>query len=123
MKLKISKERTIKEIQQEFCLQYPYLKLAFYESPHGVGQVSLSDELIDPKLTIGEVGNCNKEAFIPMDGKQKVGDFEQLFLATCGLNVQVLRKSYGKWLQTWATDIWNLEEQNNRGRVMGDRRA
>jgi hypothetical protein len=51
----------------------------------------------------------------------KVGAFEQLFHESFGLNVQVFRKSYGKWLQTWATDVWSLKEQNQRGQILGHR--
>lgn len=123
MKLKISKYRRIAEIQKAFRQQYPYLKLVFYKIPHNSGETSTKEEVLDAQRTIGEVGTCNHIAYISMSPQQKVGDFEQIFATACGLNVQVFRKSYGKWLQTWATDIWTLEEQNNRGRIMGDRRA
>ena len=48
----------------------------------------------------------------------KVGTFEQIMFDMFGLNVQVFRKSYNEWLQTWSTDMWSLEEQNRRGRIM-----
>ncbi len=47
-----------------------------------------------------------------LDKTMSIGDFEQLFKEKFDLNVQVYRISHSKWLQTWVTDVWTLEEQN-----------
>ena len=123
MKMKISKDRKLKDLQEEFSSYFPFLRIEFYSKPHGMGFASSDNEMLDSNLTVGEVCDLSALGYMPLHGHQKVGDFEQLFAKTFGLNVQVLRKSYGKWLQTWATDIWTIEEQNNRGRIMGNKTA
>ncbi len=119
--MKISKEKTLQDLQLEFNKYYPYLTIEFYKNPHEYGKSSEEEERLNPKLKVGDLRKSDTNGYIPMHSYQKVGRFEQLFAKTFGLYVQVFRKSYGKWLQTWATDMWTLEEQNNRGRIMGDK--
>ncbi len=121
--MKISKNRRLKDLQNEFSSFFPFLRIEFYRNPHLEGMSSDKNEVLDPELKVGEVCDLYTFGFMPLNGYQKVGNFEQLFAKTFGLNVQVFRKSYGKWLQTWATDIWTLEEQNDRGRIMGNKTA
>lgn len=58
---------------------------------------------------------------ITMNGEISVGVFEKMLEDRFGLFIQVYRKSYGTWLQTWATDMWTLDEQNNRGKILGEK--
>jgi hypothetical protein len=58
---------------------------------------------------------------IPLEKDQKTSEFEYILAKNYGLNIQVFRKSYGTWLQTWATDGWTLQEQNDRSAKMGDK--
>jgi hypothetical protein len=121
--MKISNDRKLGDLQEEFNNHFPFLRIEFFNKPHEVGVASEDSEILDSDLIIGELRHLPTSGFIPLDGNQKVGDFEQLFAKAFGLNVQVYRKSHGKWLQTWATDIWTIEEQNNRGRIMGNKIA
>lgn len=119
--MKIYNAKQLKNLQTEFNQVFPYLKIEFFSKPHEDGNGSNEADILDSELTIGEVRDSNINGFIPMDGKIPVGIFEKLFQNNFGLYVQVYRKSHGKWLQTWVTDVWTLEEQNNRGRVLGDK--
>ncbi len=121
--MKISNDRKLKDLQTEFNQRYPFLQLAFFQSEQPFGQISADATRLDPELTIGQIQPITGISYIPLNSDQKVGDLELYFARAFGLHVQVYRKSYGKWLQTWATDIWTLEEQNNRGRIMGDKCA
>lgn len=119
--MKISSEMRLRELQNEFNAHFPHLRIEFYGPAHKEGKPSGEAGKLDPELTVQQVRGVPLYGYMPLNGYQKVGAFEQLFARTFGLNVQVFRRSYGKWLQTWATDIWTLDEQNNRGRIMGDR--
>ena len=119
--MKITNDKKLKTLQEEFNRIYPYLMIKFYSKPHEFGESSSDSFLLDEELTIGEVRNKNTIGYMTMDENLPVGMFEKMFEKTFGLYIQVYRKSYGKWLQTWATDIWTLGEQNHRGKVLGNR--
>ena len=117
--MEISDKKRLKDLQEEFNRQFPFLQLEFYASSHEEGKPSGEDNLLRNDLLVGEVRDKHNNGHFRIDGDMKVGAFEQLFYQLFGLNVQVFRKSYGKWLQTWATDIWSLNEQNRRGQILG----
>lgn len=119
--MKITNERKLKELQKEFNRIYPYLNIQFYSKPHVVGESSSDADQLDNELTIGKVRDKNTVGFMNLDGRLSVGEFEKMFEMTFGLNVQVYRKARDKWLQTWATDVWTLAEQNHRGQILGSR--
>ncbi len=120
-KMKINNSKQLKDLQKEFNQVFPYLKIEFFRKPHDEGNGSNEADILDIELTVEEVRDNNTEGFIPTDGAIPVGVFEKLFQDNFGLNVQVYRKSHGNWLQTWVTDVWTLEEQNNRGKILGNK--
>ena len=119
--VEISDKKRLIDLQEEFNRQFPFLQLEFYSKPHAEGQASSENDLLKNDLLVGDVREMHNSGHFNIDGNMKVGDFENLFYQLFGLNVQVFRKSYGKWLQTWATDIWSLNEQNRRGQILGNR--
>ncbi len=119
--MKISNERKIKDLQKEFSQQFPFLQIRFFKEPIDFGQMLKKNEELNPELSLGKIRMKKNVGIMPMSGDQKVGNFEQQFSKSYGLNVQVYRKSYSQWLQTWATDVWTLSEQNERSRIMGNK--
>jgi len=119
--VEISDNKKLKDLQSDFNRQFPFLHLEFYSKPHEDGKPSSESDLLQNDLLVGDVRDVHNNGHFAIDGNMKVGAFEQLFRDLFGLNVQVFRKSYGKWLQTWATDIWSLNEQNWRGEILGNR--
>lgn len=113
--MKISDDRTIRSIQEEFNSKFPYLKLEFYNKPHEIGEGSQKQSLIDADKTIGAVRTIHTEGDLSINGHLKVGTLEQNFTDMYGLNVQIFRDSNGLWLQTTSTDDWTLADQNRRG--------
>ncbi|MDB4414761.1 hypothetical protein N9272_00065 [bacterium] len=111
----------LKDLQYEFNFAFPYLKIEFFSKYHKEGNGSNEQDILDNSLTIGEIRNSINDGFIPLNGDISVSVFENLFKDNFNLYVQVYRKSHGKWLQTWVTDIWTLDEQNNRGKILGDK--
>lgn len=118
--MQIYNTKQLKELQEEFKNTFPFLKIEFFSQPHEIQEDSDEKYLLDNKLTVGEVSNKNITGFLPLNEEMPVGVFEKLFESSFDLNVQVYRKSHGKWLQTWASDIWTLREQNNRSKILGD---
>ncbi|MEM6963322.1 MAG: hypothetical protein AAF573_01065 [Bacteroidota bacterium] len=118
--MKIHNKRRLRDLQEEFHQIFPYLKIEFFRKPHQEGIGSDEEEKLNPELLVGMVRQNHSIGIMPTNGDLTVGAFEQALEATFGLYVQVYRKSHGKWLQTWVTDIWTLAEQNNRGKVIGE---
>lgn len=119
--MKINNSKQLKDLQNEFNQVFPYLKIEFFCKPHEEGNGSDEADILNSELTVGEVRNNETDGFMPMNGALPVGVFENLLKDNFGLYAQVYRRSHGKWLQTWVTDIWTLEEQNNRGKILGDK--
>lgn len=118
--MQIHNSKQLKELQAEFNNTFPYLKIEFFSQPHEEGEGSDEKDLLDNQLTVGEVRKKNMAGFLSLNKDMPVGIFEQIFQSSFDLHVQVYRKSHGRWLQTWASDLWTLGEQNNRGKVLGD---
>ncbi len=119
--MKIANNRTLKDLQNDFQKAFPYLKIEFYKSSHHYGEETPKEQVLDPASTIGTVRTMDNYGILNLDENQQTSEFEKLLSKLYGLNVQVFRKSYGKWLQTWATDNWTLKEQNDRSAKMGDK--
>ena len=119
--MKIANERTLKDLQEDFQKAFPFLKIEFYKSGHKIGEDNNKEEALDLSLLVGDVRALNNYGLMTIDQDLKTGEFEKLFAQIYGLNVQVFRKSYGEWLQTWATDNWTLKEQNERSAKLGDK--
>lgn len=118
--MKIHNQRFLKDLKGDFNKTFPYLKLEFFKYPHEVGTASEENEKLDPRLQVGTVRKNSATGEVQLDGKMRVADFEKKMRTEFGLNVQVYRKEHGKWLQSSVTDVWSLEDQNNRSKVMGD---
>lgn len=119
--MKITNNRTLADLQKDFEKLFPFLQINFYDTTYQRGRSCNKLHLLDPKLTVGSVRGNTNTGYFTIDEEMAVGTFEQLLWDLYGLHVQVFRKSYGKWLQTWATDNWSLRDQNHRSEIMGDK--
>jgi len=109
----VNKQKSLKQIQEEFQNLFPFLKIEFYSGSHKKGEGSDQKKKLDNNLTVGEVSrHTGNESSITIDGSMKVSEFEKKFKDTLGLSVQVFRRSNNLWLQTTITDGWSLSKQN-----------
>ena len=113
--MKITDDKKLIEVQEQFQALFPYLKIEFYAGRHAPGEGSRAEEALAPQLTIGEVRSVQKEGDLNITGDLEVRKLEQLFYEDYGLNVQVFRQSGHLWMQTSATDHWPLDKQNRKG--------
>ena len=114
--MKISGETKLKDLKLAFREVFPNLKIEFYSSPHQNGEGTSEEYLLDDSLRVRSGTGKAQPGYISLNEKMKVGDFESIFREQFGLNAQVFRRTYQGWLQTWASDTWTLEEQNNRAK-------
>ncbi|NNC85587.1 MAG: hypothetical protein HKO56_04110 [Bacteroidia bacterium] len=114
--MQIQASQTLADIQKVFNDTYPYLKLEFFNKPHGVGDGSPKKDMMNTDLSIDECSSKEKSGNINIDSSVKASEIEQSFMDVFGLSVQVFRLSGDVWLETTTTDNWTLEEQNQSGK-------
>ena len=120
--MQISNNRQLIDLKDDFEKKFPFLKIRFHNTPYQDKRSCNDAHLLNSKAQIGEVRNQTNFGFYTLDEDMPVGTFEQEIWNLFGLHVQVFRKSYGKWLQTWATDNLTLKEQNDRSKILGDKK-
>lgn len=113
MKILISKNKTIYDLQLAFNKEYPFLKLEFYRPANG-SLVPGKKHL--PQATLLEAAGLKNSGEIEIHKETTVEELEKCFRLLFGLNVQVARKAGGIWLETTMTDKWTLQKQNEHGR-------
>jgi len=118
MKIIISDNRRIHDIQDEFHNQFPFLKIEFFSRPHRKGIGSAKRLMKSNGKSIGECRSIHSTGEIQIEPAMTVSDLEQKFAELFGLSVQVFRKSANVWLETTVTDGWTLEEQNRQGEAL-----
>ena len=118
MKIVITDNRKIQQLQEQFSAAFPFLKLEFFSKPHkpGAGTAARLRKPVDK--TIGECRRKTNRGHLNIDPDMTVAELEQRFRDTYGLNVQVFRKSGKVWLETTVTDGWTLDEQNRQGEML-----
>ena len=118
MKILISKDKTIAQLQDEFSQAYPFLKLVFFTKPHKAYKGSPAKFLVsDRDVTLGSLEKKPHSGELYIEPEMPTWQVERLFEEEFGLHVQVFRKSGNTWLETSVTDDLTLEDQNAKGKA------
>jgi hypothetical protein len=117
--LQITHKRSINEVQQDFNIQYPFLKIEFYKANHSLqhSDASAKRQHLINTLPIKNAGLV-KDGTIEIHDAMTVGQLEDIFRTEFGLSAQVSRKSGILWLETTMTDNWTLKQQNEHGKEL-----
>ncbi len=118
MKIAITDNRKIHQLQDEFNSSFPYLRIEFFSRTHKTGGGNSPRSLRAPDRTIGECRKIHRKGTLSINENMTVAELEQNFREMYGLNVQVFRKSGKVWLETTVTDGWTLAEQNSQGEAL-----
>lgn len=110
MKFKIEAGRKFDEVQEEFTKIFPYLKI----SSSSAGNTSKELRLV------GKNNGNNVSDSIALNDDTIVADIVNQFKELFNLQVKVLRKSDGHWIETLLTDSWTLEKQNTAGKKFNE---
>lgn len=118
MKIHVSPEKSISQIQEEFAEVFPFLKLVFFSKPHKAYKSSHAKFLIsETGRTLGSMEKQPKNGDLYIELEMPTWQLERLFEEEFGLHVQVFRKSGNTWLETSVTDDLTLEDQNAKGKA------
>ena len=116
--LDIASTKSISDIQRDFSLQYPYLKLEFYLGNNS-SMSPVQRKHLQSSVPVKKVGLL-RNGTIDISDLMTVGQLEKIFLIEFGLAAQVSRKSGILWLETTMTDSWTLKQQNDHGRELSE---
>lgn len=116
LKLKISPERTIAQVQKQFNDAFPHVKLVFFHKRHQAYEGSAAKDMInEPDVLLGTLSKRVKEAEFLIEPTMPTWQLERLFETEYGLHVQLFRQSGNLWLETSRTDDLSIEQQNAKG--------
>jgi len=117
MNLTIRGNRPIKDVQQDFSVGYPFLKIEFFKNGFSRKEKYPHQQQIPRSLHIKDAWfNKKTEGDLVINDMMSVLELEKTFMDRFGLSVQVFRKSGSLWLKTTITDKWTLKQQNDHGR-------
>jgi hypothetical protein len=115
MRLVISKDRTIHDVQVDFNRQFPFLKLEFYK-PQNIDPKMPVRKHLSHSTSLKDAGLKLDSIVLDINRDMTVVSLEKMFFNKLGLDAQVSRKSGLLWLETTMTDNWTLDKQNEHGR-------
>ena len=117
MKIHVTGESTLKDIQKEFSSLFPNLKIEFFSKPHAAFEGSSAKYLIkETDVTLNDIKGAKHDGWIYLEPDMLVWQIEKFFQDEFHLSVQVFRHSGNVWLETSRTDNLSLEEQNILGK-------
>jgi hypothetical protein len=117
MKLHLTSETRLNEIQAAFNDAWPCLKIEFFTRRHSFGEGTPVRYLINKRdQVLGNFIALSKALEVEVHGDMKVGDFELLFQEKLNLPVQVYWNPDGIWLETTRSDQYTLDGLNQHGK-------
>lgn len=108
--LQIEAGKQVKQIQTDFNIRYPYLKIEMIRQHAGKAEAMHANEVIARVPATA----------ISIGTHQTVARLEQEFLEKAGLKVKVYRKFCNVWIETTLTNDWTLEQQNQEGKLLSE---
>ena len=118
MEIMITDNSFIKDIQEEFQREFPYLKIEFLKNTGANDIPAPKSRLVSGKMLIRHVRDIQREGTINITGNRSVKELETDLCNDFGLWAQIFRKSSSLWIETTLTEHWSLTRQNQEGRQM-----
>jgi hypothetical protein len=116
MIVEIKKNSQLKDIQDCFVHNFPFLRLQFYNvDTHRKNNSNKATYYTDLHTPVKDATQLTHDLFLELHYWQKTGTIEKVFRDKAVLHVHVFRKHGEHWIQTTGTDELTLEEQNNIG--------
>lgn len=116
MTIHIYPKTTVRDIQQQFSITYPFLRIQFCDQSHQEGEEIVKAHWYKPKIQLAEKAQKELNNELTIHPWHRTADVELAFENFFGLPVQICRKDGERWIQTAGTDELTLEEQNAIGR-------
>ena len=114
--LYISREDSVRDVQDKFSCQFPFLRITFFKNKIGDKKITGQSVVFCSELKMTEITKDFHEGDFEMDDNMTVLQLENKFYQQFGLFVQVCRKSGNLWMEPNMTSGWSVKEQNEHGK-------
>ncbi|HTS44829.1 MAG TPA: hypothetical protein VMH01_10560 [Puia sp.] len=116
----INKEDSVKKVQENFSLLFPFLKINFFKT-RGNNKTNINQSILFcPEVKMIEMNKNLEKGEIEIGDATTVSQLESGLFDRFGLTAQVARKSGNLWMPTSMTDSWTLREQNEHGKEISN---
>jgi len=116
MRLQISPNRLVSEVQKDFNTIFPFLKIEFFRKKSPQQADLPAAHIVPHNQKIGNAQSTISDGDVEINADMKVKDIEKLFKEQFSLMAQIFRRSGNLWLQTTMTDNLTLAQQNEHGK-------
>ena len=116
MLLYIHDNRTLKELQDDFNLAFPYLRMEFFSKPHAIGLASAEKNKLNNYMQLIDVRTSHRNSAVEIQEWHTVKAVEQMLQTDYKLPVQIYHFSQAGWIETTVTDEVTLKELNEQGK-------
>lgn len=111
MILEINKGDVVINIQHQFNMFYPFLKIRFVKMPEN--KMMREDEIFTWQLR-------NKMVAIKITPQTTVMELEREFAEKTNAEIKVYRRFCNVWIETSLTADWTLDQQNLEGELLSE---
>lgn len=118
MIIEIGNSTTVAEVRDAVTAKFPFLKIEFFRTAHGDGEMSKIKDQLAPDTVLDQFRQSTSNGCLILTSTMRVSDVERAFEEHFGLHAQVFRKQGGAWIMTGITDTWTLEQQNREGQAL-----
>jgi len=118
MKIEVTENLSIEDLQKAFENHFKFLRLMFFKKPHGLKEGSAKKDVLAGNTNLSTL--ISKKGSLSFDENTTVNELEIMFKERVGLNAQVFRKSGKTWIETTVTDNWSLKKQNEQGKELSE---
>ena len=112
--LVVKKDSLVRNIQDQFNTQFPFLKIEFLKTFSNSRSVCKTKYAI-PDDFFKRIPGFINNGTINIYSKQTITTLEENFKDNFGVCAQVFRRSGDIWIDTILTEDWTLEQQNKIG--------
>ena len=114
MFIDLSKNKTLKEIEEEFSVFFPYLKIKLYNKPPSSDEFAKT--YFSSYSTVDDLNLYTKPGKMQVNNSKTAAQFQKAFANKFGLYAEVFRKHDDEWISITEDDNLTLKEQNEIGR-------
>ena len=111
-KLSIISDTKVRDVQTEFELLYPFLKIEFAKRG---SEIFSESQKINPDALLSRFSNLPMSVVVNVDEERTIAEVEKDCMALLGLTVQICRKSGNVCNAISLTNNWTLQSQNAAG--------
>jgi hypothetical protein len=111
----ISRDSLVIEIQEQFNVFYPFLKIEFSTKPKASSSVDFKKYKVSPESRLSKVTKAVFPIKLNVNSDRTIAEVEEDCWQLLGLSIRVCRKSGNVWNDISLTYNWSLESQNKAG--------